>query len=140
MPRKPEKTAAADIDTRVGRRLRGRRIELRLTQADLANGLGISFQQVQKYETGSNRMGASRLMQVAQILQVTPSYFFEGAKPVKREGSVEPDIANLDEFLSDTTAQALVRAFTTIKRKELRREVVNLVDALADADDADLLH
>jgi transcriptional regulator with XRE-family HTH domain len=79
------------IDQQVGSRVRMRRLMLKLSQTDLADGLGLTFQQVQKYEKGMNRIGAGRLQQIAHILQVPVTFFFETASPSSvygRAGSV----------------------------------------------------
>ena len=84
MARRPRKTKGrrssdeVDFDKQIGQRLRERRMLLGLSQAALANGLGITFQQVQKYETGSNRISAGKLYGCAELLDVPPDYFFEG--------------------------------------------------------------
>ena len=75
------KKAPNPIDKHVGSRVRMRRMMLGMSQEKLGNNLGLTFQQVQKYEKGTNRIGASRLQQISQILQVPVSFFFEGARP-----------------------------------------------------------
>ena len=132
MPSKKEKRAAAHIDRLVGQRLRARRVELRLSQTDLADGLGVTFQQVQKYESGTNRLGSSRLLQAAGVLMVPPSYFFVGPElPVHLEREDE-DLARVAEFLADKAAQALMRAFQRIESKALRRSIAEMITAAAE--------
>jgi transcriptional regulator with XRE-family HTH domain len=111
------------IDNHVGSRVRMRRLMLDLSQTQLADGLGLTFQQVQKYEKGTNRISASRLHQLSQILSVPVPFFFEGAPgelhlPECSEGG--PTIASdVSALLSTSDGIALVRAYT---RKGARRE------------------
>ncbi len=129
------KAAANEVDGHVGSRVRMRRQFIKMTQATLGRGLGLTFQQVQKYETGTNRMGAGRLQQASQILQVPVSWFFEDAPasdsvPVERPNAKSPDL--LMDFLATAEGRALTRAFSKIKEPKVRRNVVQLVEALAD--------
>ncbi len=114
-----------DFDKHVGQRLRERRVVLGLSQTALADGLGISFQQVQKYETGSNRIGAGRLYGCAELLGVSPAYFFEGL-----EGS---DGGTPDETRS-VEALKLARAYYSIDDPMQRQQVRKLVQAIARSD------
>ena len=122
------------VDRHVGARIRMRRLMLTFSQTKLADTLGLTFQQVQKYEKGVNRVGAGRLQHIASLLQVPVSFFFEGA-PINRS----EDAKNLDApspeyvtaFLSSTDGLQLVRAFTRISNRALRRSVVQLVEQIA---------
>ena len=114
-----------DFDKHVGRRIRERRMVMGLSQTDLADGLGISFQQLQKYENGFNRIAAGRLYDCAQLLNVPPEYFFEGL-----EGS---DSGTPDETRSDEALE-LVRAYYRISGPTQRHHVRKLVQALARSD------
>ena len=122
------------VDRHVGARIKMRRVMLKFSQTQLADALGLTFQQVQKYEKGVNRVGASRLQHIASFLQVPVSFFFEGA-PINRS----EDAKNLDApspeyvtaFLSSTDGLQLVRAFTRISNRALRRSVVQLVEQIA---------
>ena len=78
------RTATA-VDIHVGQKIRARRIFLQMSQTEVADGLGITFQQIQKYEKGTNRVGASRLQQISDVLGVSPFYFFEGAPTVGKK-------------------------------------------------------
>lgn len=129
------KKAPSPVDIHVGARIRMRRLMLELSQEKLADGLGLTFQQVQKYEKGSNRVGASRLQQIAAILQVQPGFFFEGAPlPAgKRSEPSAPSSAYVTQFLSTTDGLALAGAFQRIKTPKLRRSVLQLVEDLADS-------
>lgn len=112
-----------------------RRLMLGMSQEKLADGLGLTFQQVQKYEKGANRIGASRLQQIAQVLQVEPAFFFDGVpQPQQTSGDAEAlSPAYLTEFLSTADGLALVGAFQRIRRQELRRSIVKLVEGIAQA-------
>jgi len=122
------------IDKHVGSRLRMRRKMLGMSQEKLGEALKITFQQVQKYEKGTNRISASRLQHISHILQVPVPFFFEGAphqpgQPRGMGGPASP--AYVSEFLSSTDGLALVKAFTKIKEAKLRRRVVQLVEEIA---------
>ena len=128
--------ATNPIDKHVGSRVRLRRMMLGISQSTLGDGLGISFQQVQKYEKGTNRMGASRLQQIAHILQTPVPFFFEGAPqlPGQSNGNgVALSPAYVAEFLATSDGLALAKAFMRIKDPEMRRRIVELVEELARA-------
>jgi transcriptional regulator with XRE-family HTH domain len=107
-----------------------RRIMLEMSQSKLGEELGITFQQVQKYENGINRIGSSRLQQIANALQVPISFFFEGLSQAPGRSDA---LANVNEFLGSSTGLALVKAFQMLKNQRLRRRIVQLVEELADA-------
>jgi transcriptional regulator with XRE-family HTH domain len=116
-------------DKHVGSRVRLRRVMLNLNQTDLASRLGLSYQQVQKYEAGTNRIGASRLQQISHILQVPVAFFFEGAPGLaqsrtRRKERPLPDY--VIEFLSTSDGVALAKAFTRMRNIKLRRRIVRL--------------
>ena len=121
------------IDRHVGGRVRMRRLMLGWTQERLADALGISFQQVQKYERGTNRIGASRLQLIAQSLNVTPSFFFEGSADEARQA--QPGFAeesdDVIDFMSTVEGLQLNRAFASIKDPKVRKRIVDLVMTLA---------
>ena len=124
------------IDKYVGSRVRMRRMMLGMSQEKLGDALGLTFQQVQKYEKGSNRIGASRLQQISLILQVPVSFFFEGAPspPGTNEGFGEAaSPAYVTDFLATTDGLALAKAFMRIPNAKLRRRVVDLVEEMAGA-------
>jgi transcriptional regulator with XRE-family HTH domain len=123
------------IDKYVGSRIRMRRLMLRISQTDLANALGVTFQQVQKYEKGANRVSASRLQQIAVFLGVSVPFFFEDLPDSSRKANRGADISRTSEFLSTREAVALVRAFMAIKSQKLRHSVVQLIEEIADAVD-----
>jgi transcriptional regulator with XRE-family HTH domain len=113
----------------IGSRVRARRTMLGMSQERLADALGLTFQQVQKYEKGMNRIGASRLLQIAGILDVSIEFFFEGL-PGLRAGGFSGD-SLMAEFLTRSESDRLVRGFLRLKDDEARRKVADLVDWLA---------
>ena len=124
------------IDIYVGSRLRMRRMMLGMSQEKLADAFGLTFQQVQKYEKGTNRISASRLQQAANLLQVPVPFFFEGA-PGGSEA--QPDRSALspacvNEFVSSSDGLRLIKAFTRIERAGLRRRIVHLVQEITPDD------
>ena len=122
------------VDKYVGSRVRMRRIMLGMSQEKLGDSLGLTFQQVQKYEKGTNRIGASRLQQISEILQVPVSFLFEGgpAGPAADGGMSEaPSPAYVSDFLATSEGLALTRAFTRISDPKLRRSIVELVEQMA---------
>ena len=125
------------VDKYVGSRVRMRRIMLTMSQEKLGEALGLTFQQIQKYEKGTNRIGASRVQQIADILQVPVSFFFEGGptSSVAVDGMSEaPSPAYVSDFLATSEGLALIRAFTRITDAKLRRSVVDLVEQMASRD------
>ena len=125
------------IDQHVGSRVRMRRLMLAMSQEKLGFALGLTFQQVQKYEKGMNRIGASRLQQISHILQVPVAFFFEGApNSVAPRGSGSAlSMAQIDDFVSDSDGLRLIRAFMRIDNVSLRRRIVMLVQEIAGDDD-----
>ena len=124
------------VDKYVGSRVRMRRIMLGMSQEKLGEALGLTFQQVQKYEKGANRIGASRLQQISQILQVPVSFFFEGVPSPRAEqrpdGVAEaPSPAYVSDFLATSDGLALTKAFVRISDAKLRRRIVDLVEQIA---------
>ena len=118
----------------VGSRVRMRRMMLSMSQEKLGDALGLTFQQVQKYEKGTNRIGASRLQQISHILQVPVEFFFEGAPNVHGPSGGAKDAASasyLSDFLATSEGLSLTRAFTRIKEPKLRRRIVDLVEEIA---------
>ena len=123
------------VDKHVGSRVRMRRMMLSMSQEKLGNALGLTFQQVQKYEKGTNRIGASRLQQISQILQVPVAFFFEGApslNPLPDGMKEAPSPAYVSDFLATSEGLALTKAFTRIKEPKLRRRIVDLVEEIAE--------
>ena len=114
----PRKKVPNLTDQHVGRRVRIRRLMLAMSQEKLAAALGLTFQQVQKYERGANRIGAGRLQHLSHILQVPVSFFFEGAP-------------NASGFVSDPDGLRLIGAFMRIDNAAVRRRIVKLVEEIA---------
>ena len=131
------KKAPNPIDKHVGSRVRMRRMMLSMSQEKLGDALGLTFQQVQKYEKGTNRIGASRLQQIAHILQVPVSFFFEGAPTSAGvQGptggmSEAPSPAYVSDFLATSDGLSLTKSFMRIKNSKLRRKIVDLVEQIA---------
>jgi transcriptional regulator with XRE-family HTH domain len=126
------------IDKHVGARVRMRRLMVGMSQGKLGEALDVTFQQVQKYEKGANRIGASRLQQLARVLDVPPSYFFDGAPAgdVTANGFAEPDSsAYVVDFLSTSEGLQLNRAFAAIKDPKVRKKILDLVQSLASGDE-----
>jgi transcriptional regulator with XRE-family HTH domain len=124
-------------DKHVGSRVRMRRMMLGMSQEKLGDSLGLTFQQVQKYEKGTNRIGASRLQQISHILQVPVSFFFEGAPNIVPGNSGfddAPSPAYVSDFLATSDGLALTRSFMRIKDSKLRRRIVDLVEQIAGED------
>jgi transcriptional regulator with XRE-family HTH domain len=136
------KKAPNPIDKHVGSRVRMRRMMLSMSQEKLGGGLGLTFQQVQKYEKGTNRIGASRLQQISHILQVPVAFFFEGAPtfhPQTGDGAdgmgEAPSPTYVSDFLATSDGLALTKAFMEIKEPKLRRRIVDLVEEIAGRED-----
>ena len=122
------------VDRYVGSRVRMRRIMLGMSQEKLGDALGLTFQQVQKYEKGTNRVGASRLQQISEILRVPVSFLFEGgpsggASAENLSEATSP--AYVSDFLATSEGLALTRAFMRIADAKLRRSIVELVEQIA---------
>lgn len=125
------------IDIHVGSRVRLRRMMLGMSQEKLGDALGITFQQIQKYEKGTNRVGASRLQNISTVLKVPVSFFFEDAPGGQGEdgGFAEAPRSYVVDFLSSSEGLALNKAFVRIEDPKVRRKVVDLVQALAAGGD-----
>ena len=122
------------VDKYVGSRVRMRRIMLGMSQEKLGEALGLTFQQVQKYEKGTNRVGAIRLQQISEILQVPVSFLFDGGPTggVNADGFSEGSSpAYVSDFLATSEGLALTRAFTRITDAKMRRSIVELVEQIA---------
>ncbi len=117
------KTAAPDIDKLVGEKIRNRRVLLGLTQDQVADSLGLSYQQIQKYETGANRVSAGRLYQIAQTLDTTVAWFFEDLD------GAEKDVLS-DDATSSRNVIELVRGFSRIRDDKVRATIMSLVRTL----------
>jgi len=121
-------------DAEVGRRVRSRRLECRLSQTELADRIGVTFQQVQKYEKGVNRIGAGRLQRISEALEMPISFFF-GGSPQKAEGAAkEPE--SIFGFMQSSGSVRIVKAFHTIKSRKARQLLVEMAEELADVEAA----
>lgn len=131
------------IDRHVGSRVRMRRVMLGMSQEKLGESLGLTFQQVQKYEKGTNRIGASRLQQISRTLDVPPAFFFEGAPTIdaaphadggQLRVAEDSNSSYVADFLSTSEGLHLNMAFARIQDPKVRKRIVDLVVALAEAD------
>jgi len=128
------------VDKYVRSRVRMRRIMLGMSQEKLGEALGLTFQQVQKYEKGTNRVGASRLQQISEILQVPVSFLFDGGPSGVSNGEnfgEGSSPAYVSDFLATSEGLALTRAFTRITDAKMRRSIVELVEQIASRDGPD---
>ncbi|TRO86925.1 helix-turn-helix transcriptional regulator [Glycocaulis profundi] len=124
----PAPRAPSYIDQHVGRRLKLRRNMLSLSQQNLAETLGITFQQVQKYENGRNRIGAGRLFELARILNVQVTFFYEGL--VTRPSKQTPEDATLQKLLETRDGVDIAQAFLEIESPTVRRQLIELTYTL----------
>ena len=126
------RTPVDPTDIYVGSRLQTRRVAMGLSQSDLAKRAGITFQQVQKYERGKNRISASRLQEFSQALQVPASFFFDGGPNSHDPPSDSlPTPNSIYEFLATRDGRMLIDSFIAIQNKTLRRSIVALIEQLA---------
>jgi transcriptional regulator with XRE-family HTH domain len=134
-----EKRKPNPIDVHVGSRVRLRRTMIGMSQEKLGDALGITFQQIQKYEKGANRIGASRLQQISKVLGTPISFFFEDAPGGPESGGMaEASSTNyVVDFLSSSEGLQLNRAFVKISDPKVRRKLIELAKALADEDDGE---
>jgi len=136
---RPRNDEPSPLDVHIGSRIRLRRTLLGYSQARLASAIGLTFQQIQKYEKGTNRVGASRLQQISEVLQVPVSFLFDGGPSgaVGGEASADASPAYIADFLATSEGLALTRAFTRIPDSKLRRSIVDLVEQIADREAAE---
>jgi transcriptional regulator with XRE-family HTH domain len=134
------KKAPNPIDRHVGSRVRMRRILLGMSQEKLGEALGLTFQQVQKYEKGTNRIGASRLQQISTTLNVPPAFFFDGAPSLDESSpnasapgfvSEAPSSSYVLDFISTAEGLHLNKAFARIQDAKIRKRIVDLVASIA---------
>jgi transcriptional regulator with XRE-family HTH domain len=137
---KENKKRPNPIDIHVGSRVRLRRNMLGMSQEKLGENLGITFQQIQKYEKGTNRVGASRLQAIASVLKVPVAFFFEdapGPDVSAAKGMAEENAGTfVYDFLNSTEGLQLNRSFMKISDTKVRRKIIDLVKALASEDEA----
>jgi transcriptional regulator with XRE-family HTH domain len=116
--------SAGKPDIEMGKKIRLRRVEQRISQSDLGEKLGVSFQQVQKYEKGVNRVGASRLQQIAAALDVPVTFFYDSDSKTREVESLL--------FLDSAFSLRLLRAYSRIKSQAVQRQLVTLMEAIAE--------
>ncbi|WP_225246219.1 helix-turn-helix domain-containing protein [Agrobacterium tomkonis] len=132
MDKSTVKRAANNIDVAVGEKIRLRRRALGLSQTNLAQKLGISFQQFQKHEKGKNRIGASRLSLIAQALDVSVGFFFDEAEPERADAiSSFSATSDLTGFVLSPEGQVLNKAFARIENPAVRKRILGLLDAIS---------
>jgi transcriptional regulator with XRE-family HTH domain len=144
LKRNSETEGPDPIDIHVGTRLRKRRTIMGMTQEQLGKAAGLTFQQIQKYERGANRMGASRLYHLARLLNVSVSYFFEkmppelsgisnvGLNELEQAGLDEAPVQNDNELLKERDAMAILRAYRGIIDPKKRRTALDVIKGLAE--------
>jgi transcriptional regulator with XRE-family HTH domain len=130
-----DERAANAVDRRLGQRVRTRRLEIGMSQERLAELLGVTFQQVQKYEKGVNRIAASRLFDIAGALDMPIARFFEGIAG-RAAGVAEAEDDYIHDALATPEGAQLIALFASIRNSKVRRRVVELVKALADDPEA----
>ena len=126
------------IDAYVGSRVRTRRLMLGMSQERLAEQIGVTFQQVQKYEKGTNRIGASRLQAIAGVLAVPVAFFFQqdNSQPLNTDGlGAITGLEDLSDFLTSKEGLSLNKAFMKINDPSIRQSVLTLIKSLANASD-----
>ena len=121
---KPKPRSSGKPEIEMGKKIRLRRIEQGISQADLGEKLGVSFQQVQKYEKGVNRVGASRLQQIAAALDVPVTFFYDSDSKTREVESLL--------FLDSAFSLRLLRAYSRIKSQAVQRQLVTLMEAIAE--------
>ena len=128
-----------EVDRHVGSRVRMQRMAIGMSQEKLGDACGITFQQIQKYEKGTNRMGASRLHQIARVLQVPVEFFYEGVPsgPDSGEPLADTSSRSMTDFLGTSDGLELVKAFMAVKDAKVRRRIVDLTRAVGAGDQDD---
>jgi transcriptional regulator with XRE-family HTH domain len=121
------KTNTADVEALIGARIRSRRIQVKMSQETLGEALGVSFQQIQKYEKGSNRVSAGRLLKIAEVLQCNVMDFLEGLSSGMTDAG-----GRFSKFLATNDGVAIVEAMLKIEDQALRRKVIEIAEKLAE--------
>ena len=122
--------SSGKYDIELGKRIRLRRVEIDISQSGLADKLGVSFQQVQKYEKGVNRVGASRLQQIATALDVPVTFFFDDDGLGKRASDGKREVESL-LFVDSAFSLRLLRAYASMKNQTVQRQFVSLIESIA---------
>jgi transcriptional regulator with XRE-family HTH domain len=121
--KKTKPRSASKHDIELGKRIRLRRVELRISQTQLGEQIGVSFQQLQKYEKGVNRVGAARLQQIATALNVPVTFFYDGDGKAREVESLL--------FIDSSFSLRLLRAYSKIKEQTVQRQLVSLIESIA---------
>ncbi len=125
---------AGAVDKAIGTRIRIYRQERNLSQTDLGRQLGITFQQIQKYESGTNRVGAARLLAIARVLAVPLLKFYPDAEDAAETAQdAGPDIGPVSAFMASAEGWRLCRAFLRIGDLQMRRKIIAFVEGLGEA-------
>ena len=132
-PRKKYSRSPTTTDVHVGSQIRARRILLGLSQTDLADGLEITFQQVQKYERGSNRVSASRLYHIAQLLDLPIAYFFDGLEGSGKKQPLSTDTGVPDDATSRKESLRLLRYYYALPDQADRDQFRELLKGISEA-------
>jgi transcriptional regulator with XRE-family HTH domain len=120
------------VDKHVGERVRMYRIKVGMSQEILGKQLGLTFQQIQKYEKGTNRIGASRLQQISEALNIPVGSLFQGLPGPKRSEVSDGLLNEFVEFMGTTLGQNLIQAFIKIRNKNVRTHLVRFIESIAD--------
>ena len=128
-----DKKAPNDIDRHVGSRVRMRRMLIGMSQEKLGEALGLTFQQVQKYEKGTNRISASRLQAISDVFRVPPSFFFQDDDNAASATGVAHETGDVSTFVSSKEGLDLNRAFLKIEDAGVRKSIIQLATALSKA-------
>lgn len=132
---KVKKRSSHPVDKHVGSRLKARRNLIGMSQDDLAKEVDLTYQQIQKYERGTNRIGASRLFEFSKILNVAVSYFFDGLETTRAKGFAESGQAEFtgpeDDIMNKRETYNLVRAYYNISDPKLRQQILEMAKAMA---------
>ena len=123
------------IDVHVGQRIRQRRTLLGMSQEKLGEAIGLTFQQVQKYERGANRVSASKLWEVARALQAPVGYFYDGLAEESETSATSPSLSDAQDFLMTSEGIELATTFPKVSRPRLRRKILELVRIMAESED-----
>ncbi len=122
---------AITVDTYVGQRIRDKRNERGMSQTEVANAIGVTFQQVQKYERGTNRVGASRLFDLSRILSVPIQYFFAGLN--NQSTPIEKEDDNVIHLMKPDTVE-LVEAYYKVENLQVRRQILSTIRSISFGD------
>ena len=125
---KRSRAQANTVDTHVGQRIRDKRNERGMSQTEVANALGVTFQQVQKYERGTNRVGASRLFDLSSILSVPVQYFFEDLE--NQPTPIEEEDDNVIRLMKSDTVE-LVEAYYKVENPQVRRQILSTIRSIS---------